>query len=52
MTDQVYSVHANIIYTVVPKLDVGLEYIFANRRLEDGRDGDMNKVLFSTKYSF
>lgn len=52
VTDQVYSVHANIIYTVVPKLDVGLEYIFANRRLEDGRDGDMNKFLFSTKYSF
>ena len=52
VTDQVYSVHANIIYTVVPKLDVGLEYIFANRRLEDGRDGDMNRFLFSTKYSF
>ncbi len=52
VTDQVYSVHANIIYTIVPKLDAGFEYIFANRRLEDGRDGDMNRFLFSTKYSF
>ena len=52
VTDQVYSVHANIIYTPVDKLDVGVEYIYANRELENGMDGDLNKVQFSTKYSF
>ena len=52
MTDRVYSLHANLIYSPVSKLDVGIEYIYANRRLESGLDGDMNKVQFSTKYSF
>ena len=52
VTDQVYSIHANLIYSPAPKLDVGVEYIFANRRLENDLDGDMNKVQFSTKYSF
>lgn len=52
VTDEVYSGHVNLIYTPVAKIDVGIEYIYANRSLESGADGDMNKVQFSTKYSF
>lgn len=52
VTDEVYSIHANLIYSPVDKIDVGVEYIYANRSLENGLDGDMNKVQFSTKYSF
>ena len=52
VTDEVYSVHANLIYTPVDKLDIGVEYIYANRTLENGLNGDMNRVQFSTKYSF
>ncbi|MEO0400131.1 MAG: DcaP family trimeric outer membrane transporter [Pseudomonadota bacterium] len=52
VTDQVYSVHANIIYSPIKKFDVGFEYIYSNRQLESGIDGDMNKFQFSTKYSF
>ncbi|MEM9170970.1 MAG: DcaP family trimeric outer membrane transporter, partial [Pseudomonadota bacterium] len=52
VTEEVYSIHANLIATVIPKLDVGVEYIYANRRLDSGMDGDLNRVQFSTKYSF
>ncbi len=52
VTDEVYSAHVNLIYNPVPKFDVGIEYIYANRTLESGADGNMNKVQFSTKYSF
>lgn len=52
VTDRVFSVHANLIWTPVDKIDVGVEYIYANRRLESGDDGDMNRVQFSAKYSF
>lgn len=52
VTDEVYSSHLNLIYSPVPELDVGVEYIYAKRTLENGLDGDMNKVQFSTKYSF
>ncbi|MCI5047064.1 MAG: DcaP family trimeric outer membrane transporter [Aquisalinus sp.] len=52
VTDEVYSVHANLIYQIAPKLDVGVEYIYANRELESGIDGAMNKIQFSAKYGF
>lgn len=52
VTDEVYSGHINLIYSPVPKIDLGIEYIYANRTLESGAAGDMNKVQFSTKYSF
>lgn len=52
VTDEVYSGHINLIYSPAPKIDVGIEYIYANRVLESGAEGDMNKVQFSTKYSF
>ncbi len=52
VTDEVYSVHANLIYSPVEKFEVGVEYIYANRALEDGQEGNMNRVQFSTKYSF
>jgi hypothetical protein len=52
VTDQVYSGHVNLIYNVAPKLDVGVEYIYANRELENGLDGAMNKIQFSAKYGF
>ncbi|MEO0611930.1 MAG: DcaP family trimeric outer membrane transporter [Pseudomonadota bacterium] len=51
-TDEVYSAHVNLIYQLVNNLEVGIEYIYANRTLENGADGDLNRVQFSTKYSF
>jgi len=49
-TTQSYS--ANLLYQATKKLMVGVEYKFANRELESGLDGDMNRVQFSAKYDF
>ncbi|SEH95348.1 hypothetical protein SAMN05660691_02397 [Rheinheimera pacifica] len=49
-TTQSYS--ANLLYQATKKLMVGIEYKFANRELESGADGDMNRVQFSAKYDF
>ncbi len=46
------SVHANLIYSPVPKFDVGAELIFANRELESGADGDLNRLHVHVKYNF
>jgi len=46
------SVHANLIWTLAPKLDVGVEYMMADRELESGTDGDMSRLMFSAKYAF
>ncbi|MCL4822649.1 MAG: hypothetical protein KJZ57_00400 [Anaerolineales bacterium] len=46
------SLHVNLIYSPVPKMDFGIEYLRANREEESGIDGDLNRVQFSAKYAF
>ena len=46
------SFHANLIYKPVAPLDIGGEIIVANKELEDGTDGSVNRLQFSAKYSF
>lgn len=43
---------ANLVYQAAKKLMFGVEYKFANREVESGLDGDMNRVQFSAKYDF
>ena len=51
-TDTVWNALANVIYTPVPKLDLGIEYMFVERENEAGLDGNLQKVQVSAKYSF
>lgn len=52
VTENVYSAHANLIWTVLPKLDVGAEAMWATRELESGASGDLKRLQFHVKYSF
>ena len=52
VTSDVYSVHANILYSPVPKMTVGAEIMFAEREIESGDQGDMTRFLVSAKYVF
>jgi len=52
VTADVYSLHANILYSPVPKMTVGGEIIFAERTLETTQSGDMTRLMFSAKYAF
>ena len=52
LTEKVHSFHANVIYTPIPKLDVGAELIWAQRQLEDAREGDLRRLHMSVKYNF
>jgi hypothetical protein len=51
-TSDASSVHVNLIYSPVPKMDFGVELLFANRELESGADGDMTRLQFSAKYAY
>jgi len=46
------SLHANLIWSPVQNADVGIEYIYANRRTEDGLSGHLDRVQASAKYTF
>jgi hypothetical protein len=51
--DKTYqSVHANLIWSPVPRVDMGIEYIYGYREVENGADGDINRVQAGFKYSF
>jgi len=52
VTASVDSLHANFIYSPYPKLDVGVELTRATRELENGDDGDMDRIQFAIKYAF
>ncbi len=52
VTERTQSLHANLIYSPFPKLDVGAELIYGQRSLEDDREGDLKRLHTSVKYSF
>lgn len=47
-----YSVAANLIYSPLPKLDLGAEVRYGERELESGIDGSLARLHFLAKYSF
>ena len=47
-----WSVLGNLFYSPLPKLDIGAEFRYAERELENGTDGDLNRLQLTTKYSF
>ena len=51
-TKNATSYHINILYSPQPKLDFGLEYLYADRELENGYDGSLSRFIFSAKYAF
>jgi len=52
VTERAQSIHANLIYSPLPKLDVGAEIGFGKREVEDDRAGDLKRIQATVKYSF
>ena len=52
VTKSARSIHANLIYTVLPKLELGAEFIHGNREIESGLDGDLRRLHMHVKYTF
>jgi len=46
------SYSANLLYSPEKKLTFGIELKHAEREVESGVDGDMNRIQFSAKYAF
>ncbi len=52
VTERSQSFHANLIYSPLPKLDIGAEIGWGQRSLEDDREGDLKRFQTHVKYSF
>jgi hypothetical protein len=46
------SSHVNLIWSPLAQVEFGMEYIWAHRRVHDGREGAINRVQFNSKYFF
>ncbi len=46
------SAHVNLIWTPFPSVDLGIEYIYGRREIQNGQDGDLNRLQFSAAYRF
>ncbi len=51
-TSSVNSFQFNLLYSPAPKLTLGVGYLSANREIESGADGDLDRVIFTAKYGF
>ncbi|SFB82537.1 DcaP family trimeric outer membrane transporter [Pseudoalteromonas denitrificans] len=51
-TQSSISYSANLLYSPEKKLTFGIEFKHANREVESGLEGDLNRLQFSAKYSF
>ncbi|WP_246606758.1 DcaP family trimeric outer membrane transporter [Novilysobacter antarcticus] len=52
VTWRVHSAHANLIWSPVPKLDLGVEAIWGERTLESGADGELIRLHTLARYTF
>ncbi len=51
-TESVWSSHLNLLWSPVPNTRFGIEWLHANRELESGEDGKLDRVQFAAKYDF
>lgn len=46
------QVHANLIWKAASQLDVGMEYVWSQRKVEGGAEGTSSRVQGAVKYNF
>ncbi len=51
-TQSASSFHVNLIWNPITPLSFGGEYIYAEREIESGADGNLDRLQFSAKYAF
>ncbi len=52
LTREVGSANINLLWSPLSQFTLGLEYLYAMRELDNGHRGDMNRILFSTRFNF
>jgi len=46
------SVHVNLIWSPVPQVDLGIEFLYGYREVESGAEGELNRIQFGATYNF
>lgn len=51
MTEQARSAQINLFWSPIPDLSIGLEFLHAQRHLLNRQDGELNRLMFSVRYT-
>jgi len=46
------SIHANLMWSPVSRINLGIEYIYATREIENGDDGEINRLQSGIQFNF
>lgn len=52
VADRYQSVHANLLWSPVPQVTAGVEYLWGEKKLMSGEKGDLNRCQASIQYNF
>jgi len=52
VTKTISNANLNLMYSPTKKLTFGGEYILAEREVENGDDGDLSRLQFTSKWAF
>jgi hypothetical protein len=51
LTEQARSLQANLLWSPIPDLSIGVEYLHGQHQLFNGQDGELNRLMFTTRYT-
>jgi len=52
LNSRIWMTHVNLIWSPIPQVDTGIEFMAGNRKLVSGQNGEAERVQFSTKFKF
>jgi hypothetical protein len=52
VNEKLLSAHANLLWSPIPRATIGIEWVHGRRWLEDGRHGDLHRILLTSVYRF
>jgi outer membrane murein-binding lipoprotein Lpp len=51
-TQDYWTIHANLIWRPVPRVDIGIEYIYGFNGIVNSANGEIHRIMMSFKYNF
>ena len=52
VNDSYFSSHLNLLWSPIPEVSVGFEWLYGHRSLEDGSEGELHRLQITSLYRF
>jgi len=52
LTNRARALQVNLLFNPQSDLTLGVEYLYASRRVQDASDGALSRLMFTVRYTF